>query len=305
MTGAGRLKTSLDHLPEQTRRELEKAVNIVQREFAEAVAEEPPEGEPEILKIILYGSYARGGYVESLSAFDGYRSDFDLLVVVNKEDYADYVTCSDANEWFRRLVRIPVSLEAHGLEFVNEALSRHRPFFSDILKDGIVLYEKPGHPFVEPPPLTPELTYDIAKEHHEVWFLDGKDIWKKLVDRTDERNSGHLAIMLQRRADELYTAVLLVLTLYAPGSDLENLRGLAETLDERLAAAWPRDTPAARRRFDRFKRAFLKDASQEVRDFTAAEVAWIAERVEHLEDLVGTICEERLTELAEAAGERR
>ena len=74
-------------------------------------------------------------------------------------------------------------------------------------------------------------------------------------------------------------------------------------LDARLAAAWPRDTPAARRRFDRFRRAFLNDASQQIHDYAPDEVAWIAKRVEHLEDLAGTICRERLASLAEAAGE--
>lgn len=45
------------------------------------------------------------------------------------------------------------------------------------------------------------------------------------------------------------------------------------------------------------------DASQQIHDYAPDEVAWIAKRVEHLEDLAGTICRERLASLAEAAGE--
>ena len=293
------MKTSLEHLPRRARRDLEKAVHIVQVEFAEAIEKDPKaKADAELLKIVLYGSYARGDQLESWP-FDGYQSDYDLLAIVNKEEYAEYATLSGAEEWFHRLIWIPVSLEAHGIDFFNHALSRHRSFFTDILKEGIVLYEKPGHPVIEPPPLTPALAYDLAEEHYRVWFDDGKNAWRNLHDHVDDGHNGHLAVTLHRRVEELYNAVLLVLTLYSPGGhDLERLRGLAEAQDVRLAAAWPRDTPAARCRFDRFKRAFLEDTTLQLDDYSAEEVSWIAERVERLEELAGTICRERLHELA-------
>ena len=272
-------------------------------EFAEAVAKDrATQAGAEILKIVLYGSYARGDYLEAPSPFDGYQSDFDLLVVVNEEDYAEHVTCSGADEWFHRLIRVPVSLTAHGLDFVNHALSRHRCFFTDILKEGIVIYQTPGHPFAEPPPLTPALAHDVANEHYRVWFRDGKSAWKTLLDHIEDGRNGHIAVTLHRRVEELYNALLLVLTFYSPGGhDLARLRDLAEAQDGRLTVTWPRDTPAVRRRFDRFKRAFLKDTTLQIDDYSAEEVAWIAERVERLENLAGTICRERLAELAAAA----
>ncbi|MBB3132478.1 putative nucleotidyltransferase [Rhizobium pisi] len=36
-----------------------------------------------ILKIILFGSYAKGGWVDEPFTMKGYRSDFDLLIIVN------------------------------------------------------------------------------------------------------------------------------------------------------------------------------------------------------------------------------
>ncbi len=44
-----------------------------------------------ILKVILYGSYARGGWVDEPHAAKGYQSDFDLLIVVNDERLTDRV----------------------------------------------------------------------------------------------------------------------------------------------------------------------------------------------------------------------
>jgi hypothetical protein len=46
-------------------------------------------------------------------------------------------------------------LIVHSLADVNGQLQRGRPFFMDIVRDGIALYETPGHPFVQPEPLAP------------------------------------------------------------------------------------------------------------------------------------------------------
>lgn len=40
-----------------------------------------------ILKVILFGSYARGDWVEG--RLSGYRSDYDLLIVVNGHQFTD------------------------------------------------------------------------------------------------------------------------------------------------------------------------------------------------------------------------
>src|SRR3546814_4659662 len=43
------------------------------------------------LKIILYGSYARGGWVDEPHTAKGYQSDFDLLIIVNDDRLTDRV----------------------------------------------------------------------------------------------------------------------------------------------------------------------------------------------------------------------
>ena len=42
-----------------------------------------------ILKIILYGSHARGGWVDEPHTAKGYVLDFDLLVIVNQKELTD------------------------------------------------------------------------------------------------------------------------------------------------------------------------------------------------------------------------
>ena len=58
------MKTSLDHLPEAKRRELARAVEILFAEFEAVTAGGHSEHkrDAQILKVILFGSYARGDW---------------------------------------------------------------------------------------------------------------------------------------------------------------------------------------------------------------------------------------------------
>ncbi|MGK9055281.1 nucleotidyltransferase, partial [Neorhizobium petrolearium] len=60
------MKSSLDHIPPRKQRELERVLQILHEEFEDALkggaAEFKKRGR--ILKIILFGSYAKGGWVD-------------------------------------------------------------------------------------------------------------------------------------------------------------------------------------------------------------------------------------------------
>ena len=87
------MRTDLDHLPPAKQRELERVVQILFEEFEEArgLATQDWKKKGRILKIILYGSYARGGWVDEPHTAKGYQSDFDLLIVVNDDRLTDRV----------------------------------------------------------------------------------------------------------------------------------------------------------------------------------------------------------------------
>jgi hypothetical protein len=75
------MRTDLDHLPPAKRRDLERALQILFEEFRDAHGSPTgPRKLGRILKVILYGSYARGGWVDEPHTAKGYVSDFDLLV---------------------------------------------------------------------------------------------------------------------------------------------------------------------------------------------------------------------------------
>ncbi len=85
------MKTSLDHLPPRKQRELAQVVDVLRAGLAAKLenATQPHKRNGKILKVILYGSYARGGWVEDHKG--GYYSDFDILVIVDHPDFTDVV----------------------------------------------------------------------------------------------------------------------------------------------------------------------------------------------------------------------
>lgn len=86
-----------------------------------------------------------------------------------------------------------------------------------------------------------------------------------------------------------------MLTLYSPKSHKLNfLRSQAESHDQRLIAAWPRDTRFGQRCFELMRRAYVEARYSPHYKITPEELEWIGERIEVLQSLVREICEERL-----------
>src|SRR6478736_4416975 len=82
------LTDTLDHLPANKRRELARVLEIIFSEVEQfrATKLSVKRSNGAVLKVILYGSYARGDWVED--RLSGYRSDYDILVVVNSDSFA-------------------------------------------------------------------------------------------------------------------------------------------------------------------------------------------------------------------------
>ena len=68
------MKTSLDHLPNLQKREIARVVEILHEELSDALAISTANWKRKgrILKIVLFGSYARGGWVDEPHTAKGY-----------------------------------------------------------------------------------------------------------------------------------------------------------------------------------------------------------------------------------------
>ncbi len=171
------LTDHLDHLPDKKRRELARILQILFFEVEQfrATKLSGKKAAGKVLKVVLYCSDARGDWVEDRSS--GYRSDYDLLIVVNTKSFAEehelWETLEERllQEQISHRIETPVIPIVHCLSDVNGQLSRGRPFFTDIAEDGIVLYEEPGHPLAQPKLLSPEVARAEAQRHYDQWFV--------------------------------------------------------------------------------------------------------------------------------------
>lgn len=295
------MKTTLDHLPSLKRAELLRVVDVLKASFAEAMAAKRADRlkNGRILKIILYGSYARGDWVHD--PVGRYFSDFDILIVVDHEDLTDSEIW-DAALWrttpgVSRL-RTPVSFIVHSLDDVNHQLERGRSFFADILREGIVLHDTPGARFVKPAELSPRVALAEAEEHYAEWYPSAQYSLRRAANSVRDGEANYAAFDLHQATERLYHCVLLVLTLYSPKShNLVFLRRRCEPLDGRLAEAWPHETKFERRCFELLRAAYVKARYSKHYKITAEELAWLTSRVAVLSDEVKAVCEDRLKAL--------
>jgi hypothetical protein len=301
------VRTDLDHLPERKQRELERIVEILHEEFEDALALGAAEWKKRgrILKIILFGSYARGTWVDEPHTTKGYRSDFDLLIVVNNSKLTEHETYwyKAADRLLRdRGVKTPVSFIAHSRREVNEALHKGQYFFSDIRKEGIVLYELDDEPLAEPKPVTFKERYGNAKEHFDEWHPSALEFFDNYLRNFELKRSKTAAFELHQAVERSYHCLLLTLTNYTPPShNLKFLRSLAEEQDRRLAKAWPRDTQQHRAWFNRLSEAYVK--ARYSKNYTISEEAlrWLGEQAALLHKLVEAACQAHLAELRSRA----
>lgn len=305
------MRSGIDHLPSQKQRELERVVEIIFEEFEDALALATQDWKRKgrISKIILYGSYARGGWVDEPHTAKGYQSDYDLLIIVNDKrltDRVEYWSKLD-DRLIRELmmtksVRTPVNFIVHSSDEVNRGLAEGRYFFMDIARDGIALYQAVDDDLPEPQPKTPHAALELAKEYFDDWIPAAQRKYKLANDAIDQDFLKEAAFLLHQTVETLYHGVLLVCFSYTPHiHNLAFLRTQAERIDDRLRDAWPQETKADRASFEKLKDAYVKARYSKHYRITEEELVWLGERVSMLAGIVETVCRERIAQLADTA----
>ncbi|WP_150213044.1 HEPN domain-containing protein, partial [Candidatus Tokpelaia sp.] len=210
-----------------------------------------------------------------------------------------------------------VEFIVHSYRDVNARLKLGRPFFLDILRDGIELYAEPGYPLATPGAMT-------AKQQHEEaegYFSSG---YKKSLIRLEiaqiclakAQNTAFDAGKGEKDADEylrnaafeahqateaIYHCLLLTLTLYSPKlHNIGKLRRAANALAPELATVWPEDKRAYKRCFELLRRAYVEGRYSPHYKITALQLQWLFSRIETLQERVKQICAAHLREMGQA-----
>jgi predicted nucleotidyltransferase/HEPN domain-containing protein len=305
------VRSDVDHLPLLQQDELAQVKQILMEEFSIAIsrATQPWKKNGRIQNIVLFGSYARGDWVDD--AASGYQSDFDVLVIVshkNLTDVAEYWYPAEDKIQHSTVIERPVNIIVHTLDEVNQGLQRGEYFWIDIARDGIALYEVPGSVLVTPGPPTAADAYVMASSYFTDW-LPAIDRALRTVEfqvgegSIDPKWRKDAAFMLHQALERAYTCFLLSRTQYVPRShNLKFLRSLAEDKEPRLIDSWPRATKIDRRRFELAKRAYVEARYSASYQIGADDLAAITAAAHKLRDLVEAVSREWLEELRQKAG---
>ena len=276
----------LAHLPENKIKELE---TLTQRIVATGQVE----------FVVLFGSYARGNYKEKRGKERGKKSDYDILVVT-----ADADTRKGLRKKLRGIFKgigVPVQLIVERIGLVNNALEEKQYFFTDIKREGKVLYNSGRFELSEPKALSPTRRREIAEEDFKEWFGTAKEIFKHI--RTP--NPRLAAFDLQQVVEFCYTTIDMVYTHYNPHEhNLEPLRGRAKRLDSRAVEAFPCKTREQKELFDYLNLAYIggRYRSEEEYPVTKTQLDYWRQEAQKLLDLTEVICKERIEELREIEG---
>lgn len=305
------MKADLDHLPEKQQGELARIRTTLLTEFDASIVggTQTWRKHGKILKIILFGSYARNDWVDEPE--NGYLSDFDLLVIVSNEkltDIADYWFVAEDKILHDPTIGRTVNIIVHDLAEVNGAIGRGEYFWTDIVRDGVVLYDLPGHPLAVPRPITPHEGLVAAERLFETKFGD-VSLWLEnatlmMTGGADWRRRRNAAFQLHQAVEAAYIAALLVWTLYFPRShNIKFLRSLAEDVDQSLVTAWPREGKADRRRFETLKRAYVEARYSDQYDVSEDDLRSLQQAAYDLSELVKASAARRINGLRTAVCE--
>lgn len=284
------MKTYVTHLPEHKQAELKQIVAALIPRYAE------------IEMIILFGSYARGNYVEKDTYEDKgityeYSSDYDLLIVMSKNGHANSDTLTQSISGKLDELNLPTHINPifHGIEFVNEELRDGNYFFDEIKRDGVLIFTTNRYQLDEKQPKSPAEQQAKAQKYFDGWYESANEFF---VQYNHAMNDAHLKVAafdLHQAAERYYGAIQLVFTGYKPKThDIEVLGKLAKALDMEFGKVFPRATIEERRRFTLLKKAYVEARYNMDYTISKADLEYLSERVKLLQQLTEQICKRKI-----------
>lgn len=281
------MKTDLSYLPPHKQAELAEMVAAIRKIV-------PAE------MIILFGSYARNDWVEEKYDDDHYKyqSDYDILVVVETKSetvQTKYEAAIEEKIESAQLIKTPVSVIVHDIEFVNRRLKKAQYFFSDIKREGALLYDSGNYQLCEPKELLPQERKKLAQDDFDYCFKEAEDFKEGFEFYLSKNKFNKAAFLLHQVTEKLYTGILLVFTRCKPNThDLHVLRSLTNSVDSRLVKIFSLQGAENRRLFKLLKKAYVDARYNPNYAITQDELMQLEKQVEELKETGKAICSEKI-----------
>jgi predicted nucleotidyltransferase/HEPN domain-containing protein len=276
---------SLEHLPERKRRHLDRIVKIIRA----AVDAE---------MIILYGSHARGDWVEDTKGRK--FSDYDVAVIVDSEAKVE-----DIDLWWRLRERLDrairpndVQLIVHDIADVNRQLENGWYFFVDVEKEGIMLHDSGRHTLAAPRPKTRAERHAFAQQCFTRYMTTADRFYSHSLGDIEKGWNEVAAFELHQATAHYYKCAILVVTAYWPKEhNIKYLGKVAANMDPALRDVFPVKAQAEKRRLELLKDAYVKARYSLEWTISREDLEVLAQRIAVLRERTQTVCEAYLESL--------
>jgi len=281
------MKTSTEHLPEQKQQELQRAIEIIREEI-------------DLDMLILFGSYARGNWVEDIdpeTLLYCYQSDFDLLIITETPQQASKIEQNSqlAQKLAKTIHRTPISLIAEDIQFVNRRLRKSQYFYIDIMREGILLHDSEKFELAEPIEIPISERRKLAEADFEYWYGKACRLEKIYNFCLGEKDYNEAAFNLHQMVERLYGAILLVFTRYKPSThDIEKLGQRVASINPRFLSVFPKATEDEKECFKLLRKAYVDARYKPSYTITKEQLAWLIGRVDQLKELTKKLCKEKI-----------
>ena len=305
------MHTTLDHLPPARQAEFARIQEVILEELETRIRAvgKTRAKRYRLLKLVLFGSFAKGTWFEDSRS--GRASDVDILAIVSHRaltEMSGFWGEVEDRLFSDQLVKRDVSIIVHTLQDLNRQLKDGQYFFSEIIQQGILLYEdgepdKNGNPknrLAKPAQPDAAKSYLSASEFYKRWKRSSEQalyLARVSVSKGEEWNN-QSAFLLHQAAENAYRMFLLTTTHYAPGTHhLGKLRNIARTIDERIEGAWGPPQKPYKRYFELLRRAYVEARYSPAYETTQEILTWQADCIQQLIAIADELCNERIERL--------
>lgn len=287
------MKRSIKHLPKHTQEELNILMELIKRYV------------PWCSIVVLYGSYARGGYVlwderVEFGVHTSYQSDYDLMIVIptiNTRHTEDRLRTKVTPKYHATLEHRRHASPQFIVEYIgslNENLAKRQYFFTDIVKEGIKLYDTKEFKLEKPRELSFREIKNIAEEEFGKLYPSA-NVFLTVAKYADTINEYvNASFQLHQACERYYSAISLVFTNYRSKTHKLNELGVqAKGFSRDLATVFPQNTDFEKRCFELLCRAYIEARYNKDFVVTREELEYMLERTELLKQLTHRICTEK------------
>ncbi len=255
--------------------------------------------------IILFGSYARGDYKEQADLKpdrkSGHASDYDILAVTREKTTATNIGLweSVTKECDNAGLSTHARIIAHDIQELNIKLAEDQYFYTDVKKEGCLLYDSKNFKLARKRKLKPEEKKRIAQDYFDSWYKSAQQACNSYHDAFKRGDNNWAAFSLHQTTEACYKGILLVFTNYNPNEHMLVLLGnMVSRHDSALSDIFPKETDQQLERFMLLDYAYIGARYDPDYRITRDDLEYLSKRVKLLLDLTEKICEAKIESLA-------